>query len=483
MSSTTRILASLRRLSGTWASGLALILGAVPLASAGDALPRLEGGRHLSVLPHGYFEPPAPGTEATLDAQLGAVVQAGNLTASYELDWSELEPEKEVYDVDTFRAQLDSWRAQGLTRFYLNVSAISIETLGAPEDLIDPSDPDRFRDGMSIDDPVIVERYTKMLDAILPVFLEKGGFAFSAGNEINGYFEKYPAEADAYVNFLRAVREHVRTIASDLPVGCILTINSVLNDELWHVPILSESDFAGYNFYSLVDAGLDVLRDEAEIRRRIWLMVERARGLPVLIQEFGVPWGLDGVTEAEQADITRIMYEEVYDHPSIRWVSWFKMTDFSQLFADTWGALLLAQGESPVYVDKFKAWLRGSGLHVYETGAPRQAWETYRDALDRVALDVEGLNWASNEELSWESVERAGGYDVTRGRLSVLRSTGSVEDAVGLACGVTAPSVDDAEMPPMGDGFYHLVRARDGDVLGSWGRIARDGQIAACDGP
>jgi hypothetical protein len=450
---------------------------------AGDPgrLPLLEGGRHASVLPHGYFEEPAPGSSGPLDAALAESVGRGNVTVSYELDWNELEPEKEVYDLDGFREQLLEWEARGLTRVYLNVSAISIGTLGAPEDLVDPNDPDRFRDGMSIDDPVVVGRYNKMLDAVLPVFLEHGGFAFCAGNEVNDYFGEHPEEADNFANFLGAVRDHVRTIDTRLPVGVILTASAALEPEPWHQKILDRSDFAGYNYHALVPDVLSVIRDPATIRAQIRTLVREARGLPVLIQELGVPTGLDGVSEAEQADIARVMYEELYDHTRVRWVSWFKMTDFSQLFADVWGAQLLAAGNPAWWIERFKAWLRGIGLHVYETGRAKRAWPAYLDALDRVALDVEGLRWSSAEAFSWMPVERAESYDVARGLISELRGALGYAGALPLACEHPEASLADASEPPAGDAYYMLVRARDDGAVGSWGRALRDGGVAACE--
>lgn len=283
------------------------------------------------------------------------------------------------------------------------------------------------------------------------------------------------------VDFLAAVCGHVRSIDPQLPVGVILTSAAVLEDQPWHQPILEVSDFAGYNYYALNPDVLSVLRDETTVRGQLRELIRAARGLPILIQEFGVPTGLDGVTEAEQAEIARFMYEEIYDHPRVRWVSWFKMTDFSQAFADAYGQLFIDEGQPLWWVNRFKAWLRGSGVCVYETGQTKQSWQTFLSSLDRVALDVEGLSWSSASDLWWESVDRAETYDVSRGSLGAMASGRGVSDAGPLACGQPANMFTDSQSPAAGGGFYYLIRARDGATLGSWGLIARDSQVTACD--
>lgn len=461
---------------------VSIALAAPSWGSDPASIPRLPSGQHLSVLPHGYFEDPAPGTESLLDQDLQRAIAKGMSSASFEFDWDEIEPEPETYDLEWFENQLLEWKARGITRFYVNVSAISIGSVAGPPDLVDPSSPTGYVEGRHVDDPLIVGRFTKMLEQMIPVFLEHQGFALSVGNEVNVYLDENPDEAEHYVDFVGEVRDHVRTIAPDLPVGVILTRTAALADEPWHQPILNNSDFAGYNYYA-GDELFQAIKSEARVRDEIQTLVAAARSKPILIQELGVNVGPRvGATPEEQAMVTAWMYDELLRHrPQVRWISWFKMTDFSQAFADAWGDLLLAAGEPPWIVDLFKASLRGQGLCSYDTGVCRPAFDRFLEAIDRNALSIDDLAWTDIETLQWSATSSADAFDVARGDLVQLVAAGGASDALARACAQVQSTHVDAEAPVGAGGFYYIVRARGLDLVGSWGAGTRDDDVGVCD--
>ncbi len=103
------------------------------------------------------------------------------------------------------------------------------------------------------------------------------------------------------------------------------------------------------------------------------------------------------------------------------------------------------------------------------------------DALDCAPLDpasgavglVSGVTVAragATAHLTWSPAARAETHDVQRGLLSALASSyGGC-----LATGLTDPSLDDADMPPSGDGFFYLVRGHDAGC-GGGGSFGTDG--------
>jgi hypothetical protein len=94
--------------------------------------------------------------------------------------------------------------------------------------------------------------------------------------------------------------------------------------------------------------------------------------------------------------------------------------------------------------------------------------------------EVTGVAFASDEiTLSWNSLAGATSYDVARGGLLALRSSG-LSTAADFDCGVGGTSTTDTAEPVSADGFYYLVRGRDGSGPFTWGHVDRDGVVTAC---
>ena len=460
------------------------LLGVVSTALADDptapSIPRLPAGQQLCILPHGYFEPPAAGTESSLDAALALAIDRGMTTASFEFDWPEFERSPETYDLPWFEAQLQQWQARGITHFYVNVSAISIGSVTGPSDLVDPDSPTGYIDGRHVDDPLIVGRFTQMLDQLIPPFLARQGFALSIGNELNVYLAENPDEADHFVNFVAQVRQHVHDTYDGLPVGVILTRQAGLEAEPWQAPIVRNSDYAGYNYYGTdeLSAGLE----EQVLRSELRTLIATAQGKPLLIQELGVHTALSlGISEEDQAQTAAWMLDELLRHrDTVRWVSWFKMTDFSQPFADAFGELLLEEGTPLWWVNIYKTVLRGMGVCSYDTGQCRPSFDRMIDGLDRNALTVDDLRWVDRQTLQWSAGAIALSFDVARGELTRLREDGGTTGALAQACSQLPGTYVDPALPAPGDGFYYLVRGRGPDLNGSWGNGPREDDTTVC---
>lgn len=377
------------RRSGVLAAAAVVILTAVVGSADVAEIPRLPPGQHLTTLPFGYFEEVSDAARGPLEDLLAEAVARGMRTVAYELDWSEIETGPGVYDLAAFKARLDGWADRGLTLPYLNISVISIGSLGSPADLLDPDDPLRFVDGRRVDDPLIVDRYLAMLDAVVPAFLDRGGWALMAGNEVDDYFKDVdPSEAAHFVRFLEQVRAHVRARWADLPVGVILTSQAVLGDEPWLTPILGATDVAGFNFYA-GRPDWTIETDPEVVRGWIRQLAETAGDRPILVQELGAPSSYEdrpttiGCTLEQQATLLAAMADEIAAEPRFRWVSWFKMVPFSDAFADAYVDLVGSEPGVPQwFLDRFREHLRGYGLARFSDGSPKPAWSAFLDALE-----------------------------------------------------------------------------------------------------
>jgi hypothetical protein len=80
---------------------------------------------------------------------------------------------------------------------------------------------------------------------------------------------------------------------------------------------------------------------------------------------------------------------------------------------------------------------------------------------------------ADRATLSWESWAQAAGagtlYDVVRGDLGVLRTTGTIGTADCLGAPSSSASRSDSTVPAAGTGFYYVVQARNACGDGGWG--------------
>jgi hypothetical protein len=74
--------------------------------------------------------------------------------------------------------------------------------------------------------------------------------------------------------------------------------------------------------------------------------------------------------------------------------------------------------------------------------------------------------------LSWPGLAATAGpgttYDVATGELSSLPASG-FGGSVPLACGLLIPTASDPSVPPVGAGWYYIVRGRNACGAGSWG--------------
>jgi hypothetical protein len=128
------------------------------------------------------------------------------------------------------------------------------------------------------------------------------------------------------------------------------------------------------------------------------------------------------------------------------------------------------------------ALLLAAGLgHLSSISASPSACPTVgvSDSLS-IAKDAGG----SPAILSWGAHAGADGYDVVRGSLALLGSTGGDFTAATHAClasDTVDSSVEDAEVPAEGEGYWYLVRGVNLCIDGSYNAAATDTQVASRD--
>jgi hypothetical protein len=101
--------------------------------------------------------------------------------------------------------------------------------------------------------------------------------------------------------------------------------------------------------------------------------------------------------------------------------------------------------------------------------------EDCNDADPAAPAAVTGLEFAESKvNLSWDPLASDSGsglvYDVVRGLLSELPVGGGASETC-LVLGLADSAAEDADLPPAGEGYWYLVRAR-GDCVGAYGRTS-----------
>lgn len=336
-------------------------------AGAGDLLPRLPSGTHIGVI---YADEDGD-AKPLLDAAFARCIDAGVDTHELSMPWDVLEPEPGVFDLEGLETWLGVLQNAGLHP-YLVIPTIDTNTLRFPVDLVDPLDERELAEGRAFDDPVIVERFSRLLDRVVPILVARGGFYVSVGNEVDIYLGEYGG-GEAYARFAEAARQRVHALARELAAGVTLTYGGLVNRRALFDALLEVCDVLSITYYPL-DNAMQV-RDPMVAAGDLDAMIEAAGAKPVLLQEVGYPAGDEPTSDVSsspelQRRFVAACFEALATRPQIRFVSYFALNDFSEATVDD----LL--GYYDLYVEPFREFLATLGLHRAD-GTERPGFEAF----------------------------------------------------------------------------------------------------------
>ncbi len=353
-----------------------------PEAPTGLAL--LESrGAVLGTTRFGSADLPPQGS--AIRSRLEQAAEAGLGGFTLYLDWPALEPEPGAFSFDTVLAQLEALQGLGLQTFVnITVGDIGEYVLPAPF-----SDGDGgIAAGMSLDDPLLLQRFGALLDALVPELVTRGTFALAVGNEIDDRLEDSVDERAAYRSFLAAAKARVDALVPELPVGVTLTAAAHRNDTATRESLVQIADFVAIN-YAPIDPDFFVLPREmisADFRETLAAMPPG----PVLIQELTCPNPVSlGASLAWQADCFDILLDEIARSPAVRFASVFSLEDFDgatcSAVQDILGAGL--DDVPPDFLQRFLDYLCGLGVLAAD-GTPHPAWSVLLEFVQREPGEV-----------------------------------------------------------------------------------------------
>lgn len=331
-------------------------------------LPLLEAGLHLGTTFYGSSQIPE---ETTLPNLLADASAHGMNAFTFYEDWSTLEPEAGNYQLDDLEATLIWLEGLGFTPL-LNLTLIDIDALNLPTDLTE----------VPFDDPQLVERLYALLDEVVPLLVEHGGFVLLIGNEVDQYFaDVNPNALESYSHLLEMAREHVRQIEPQLAVGVTLTGDEVLAQGEKFEALHQVTDVIPFNFYPLTAEFTVMPLEDIPAALNAYLDVYGDR--PVIIQELGCPSGdaLESSLDYQQ-QCFEVLFETLRLYPQVRFVTVFTLHDWdAQTCESVMDFLGLSDEELPaLYMDRIHDYLCTLGL-LDADFAPKPAWDVFLNAL------------------------------------------------------------------------------------------------------
>lgn len=333
------------------------------------ALPLLPPGLTLGTSLYGGGAPADLDDGPLMTLQSATDRGLGGFTVYVE--WADLEPEPGRYTLDGLAATLEDLDRLGLTPL-VNLTVGDSDGLSLP-----PGVPDAD----ALDDPQVVARLEALLDRVVPLLVDRGGFFLGLGNEMGEVLDADRGAREAYVRFVEAAREHVHATEPRLAVGVTLTNRDVREGSPTYRAMRVVSDVVAFNHapirpdFFVLDVD-DVAADFREV-------LAAAGDGPVLIQELTCPNAASmGASDAWQAACFRELLAVIDATPRVRFAAAFTFLDFDAPTCRLIQDALLESDLSdlpPDVAQRLRDYFCALGV-VDVDGTPSPAWEVILEA-------------------------------------------------------------------------------------------------------
>jgi hypothetical protein len=341
-------------------------------------LPLLAEGQFPGMI-IGFNPSNPPETADSIEARWQEALQAGMSVGRLQIDWDELEPSQGVYDTDALEERLREYRRDDLQTFLL----ISVYDSGGP---VLPE----YLEGLSLDDPELIRRFQNLMDWVIPMLIDYGGYLISVANEADNSFGDIPGVHEEVLTFLKEARRYIRGIDDRMAVTATIAEGNIGIGKPGVQALIDESDTACFNFYgskAAVEFPYYEPQSESEIRGDIERMLEVSGSKQVVIQELGMWSGSNLLPSNEeiQRRFFEVFFEEMEKRQRIRAAYVFQLVDWSPEASAVFEKILSAEGVSEDFIDVFTETLETIGLIRYEDGRPRPAWYEFLRRLKHLS--------------------------------------------------------------------------------------------------
>ncbi len=295
-------------------------------------------------------------SDGDFDAAVNLAVSAGARALHLHLDWSGLEGAPETYDATFPDIANIYYPARGIP-LYLTLRPINTVRREVPADL----------QNVAWDDPVMIQRFAKLLDFLFARMPDVDIPALAIGNEVASVLQTEEDYA-AYRTFLMAARAHARTLRPGLAVGVTAQFNELIGASQARIATLNEvTDFVSVTYYPLAANGL--VRAPSVVGSDFDAITAAYPGREVIIQECGYPSSPDtGSSETMQRDFVVAVFAAWDDHKTtISHIAFEHLHDWSEATVDTFTVYYGSTAPA------FRGFLATIGLRNHD-GTAKLAW-------------------------------------------------------------------------------------------------------------
>lgn len=285
------------------------------LVTAADAKPLPKGNRILSLST-------TLASDGNFEKALKLAKRAGVESMELAVYWDELETSPGVFApaVD-YLAMASSYYPSRGVKVNLEILVIDTNHLRLPADL----------QGRALDDPIVVCRFEKLLEYVMPKCRNLELTSLAIGNEIDSFLRTDAKKWSQFQKFYRAGATHAKTLRKGLKVGSKATFGGYTGASSRYLKELNRhTDLILVNHY-LISEDFGV-RPPSEISKDFATIVTMFPARRIFFTELGYPASpLLGGSEELQAEFVRETFKAWDQYKSqIKLVEFVWLHDISQ---------------------------------------------------------------------------------------------------------------------------------------------------------
>jgi hypothetical protein len=288
-------------------------------------------------------------------------------------EWPELEPAPNTYSFHDPIINPLTFTDPDQTKFksyILVLKMIDSNRKTVPADL----------SGRSFNDPLVIARFTSLLDTLSKLPSIGRISHILIGNEVDGYLITHPDELNAFAVFLQAAVTHLHAILPSVKAGTIVTFNAAKNNPAIFNNLEPYGDFIAYTYYPTDDSNPNwQMRPPTDVSTDIALMAERAGNKSFAFTEIGyTSSAVNHSSEGLQKQFVDNMFDALRpykDRGKLAFLFYHGLYDYPTGIC---GPYALSQGIDSTHLCGFMDHL---GLKDFATGKPKQAWGVFTSQL------------------------------------------------------------------------------------------------------